>query len=246
MRRPSAADANSIFVCGIHAVAAMLRAHRATQLYVAQGSPGARLQEVLAAAAAAQVPIRHTPRQELARLSGETHHQNIVAQATLPQATWEEVLHTPAPLVVCDGITDPRNLGAVLRVARAFGAAAVVGAARRAAPLTAAAQRAAAGAAAHIPLVRVTNLSRALQQLDAAGRTIYAASEEGEESVFAAPMPPDVCWVLGDEGSGIRRLVREHCHRQLRIPTTAGEGGCLNVATACAVCLAATAAQNRK
>lgn len=227
-------------VCGIHAVAALLRENRVRRLYVADDG-GARVRQLAECAAAAAVPVVRQTRQALQQRAQERRHQGVVAEARLPQGDLPALLAAAAPLVVLDGVTDTRNLGAIMRAVRAFGGAAVVVPARRSAALTATAMRAAAGAAAQIPLVRVANVARFLQQAAAAGRHLVAAAEDGDTPLFAPPRPAGVCWVLGGEEGGIRRLVRAQCHEVVRIPTVAGEAGCLNVATACAICLAAGA-----
>ncbi|MCH9757703.1 MAG: RNA methyltransferase [Proteobacteria bacterium] len=239
-RHPAAKDNsdNNIYVCGIHAVAALLQQQRVNHLYISDNS-GASLQSLIDEATATAVPMTRESRQALSMRVQEEHHQGVVAKALLPVGDMESILASGAPLVVLDGVTDPRNLGAIMRVTRAFAAAAVILPARRSAPLSVAAMRAAAGAVAEIPLLRVTNIARTLRQVDAAGYTIVAAVEDGSDTLFSEIFPQNTCWVLGDEGVGIRRLVREHCHLHIRIPTIAGEGGCLNVASACAVCLSA-------
>lgn len=228
-----------VVVCGIHAVAAMVREGRAKRVFVA--GAGGRVRALAAEAAAGGVPVLEKSRPALEALVGEARHQGVAAAAALPEGDLAEVAGGDAPLVVLDGVTDPRNLGAILRVARGFAAAAVVTPAARSAPLSAAALRAAAGAAALVPVIRVANVARALRQMAAAGRCVLGADESGR-ALFGRPVPVRVCWVLGDEGGGLRRLTRERCHELVRIPAVAGEAGCLNVACAAAVCLAAGAA----
>jgi len=226
----------SIFVCGARAVADLLKAKRADKLYIDENNARA----VALGGQAEGVVVEKTTRQRLNRLVGDEQHHGVVAVAPLPAAELSEVLRQKAAsLVLLDGVTDPRNLGAVMRVARAFAAAAVVAPRRRCAPLSAAAVRASAGAAAYLPLIRIGNVRRVLQQMQDAGWTVAAADEEGDATWSAAALPTPLCWVLGDEGKGVRRLTREYCDLLLRIPTVAGEAGCLNVVTACAVFLAA-------
>lgn len=241
--RSSAADVGSVLVYGIHAVAALLRENRVSRLYIIDSGGGQRVQEIAAAAAAGGVPIIRQPRRELTRLVQEAHHQGVVASARLPAGDLSALLAGAAPLVVLDGVTDPRNLGAIMRVVRAFGAAAVIVPARRSAPLSAVTVRASAGAAAQIPLLRVPNIPRLLRQADKSGRVIIGAAQDGEFVLYEQALPAAVCWVFGGEGGGIGRLVREHCHYTVRIPTIGGDAGCLNVSTACAVCLAAGVAR---
>lgn len=235
-----------ILVCGARAVGAMLAEGRARRIWAAADGKNPRVQEILAQAQRAGIPIQKISAAQLAAKTAADLHQGIAAEARLPQAVWKDLLAAPQKtLVALDGVTDPRNLGAVMRAARAFAAAGVVVCARRAAPLSAAAVRAAAGAAAFLPLYRVGNLRRALLDLRAAGWFLAGASEQAELSVADADLPPPVCWVLGDESGGLRRLTAESCDILARLPAVRGEAGCLNVAAACAACLALYAAKNR-
>ena len=235
-RRPAV----TMKVSGVHSIAALLAENRVRHLYsLADGST--RLQTLCRQAQESGIPVTVKSRRALTGLVEDPNHQGVVAEVVLPQPSLESLLAEEKPLVIIDGVTDPRNLGALLRVVRAFGGSAVIAPARRSAPPNAAALRAAAGAAAQVALLRVPNLARLLRQLDKAGRTVIAADEHSSASLFDRSYPPATCWVLGDEGGGIRRLVREHCHDSVRIPTVAGDHGCLNVVTAGAICLAAAA-----
>ena len=238
--RPASTEIHTLAISGIHAVSALLAQNRIKQLFIIESGGGGRLHEIAQTAADNNIKIIRQTRAHLDKRAGNTHHQGVIAEAHLPTGDLPALLAGDAPLVVLDGVTDPRNLGAVMRVVRAFGGAAVITPARNSAALTDAAVRAAAGAAAQIPVIRVPNISRVLRQADAAHRPIYAAAEDGTQSIYAEPLPPRLCWVLGDEGNGIRRLVREHCHTIVRIPTVDGDAGCLNISTACAICMAAT------
>ena len=225
----------TIIVCGARAVGAMLAEGRARRIW-ADGK-NHRASEILQKARQNGVEILP---------AAKTAPQGISAEVLPPAAEWKTLLAQAQkpPLVVLDGVTDPRNLGAVMRAARAFSAIGVVVGGRRSAPLSAAAVKASAGAAAFLPLYRVVNLRRALLELRAAGWFLAGASEKAELSIPDAGLPPSVCWVLGDEGGGMRRLTMESCDVLVRIPAAAGDAGCLNVAAACAVCLA-LGAQNR-
>ena len=224
-----------ILVCGGRAVSALLATGKVGKLYVDSGN----VRAVTLGERATDVVVEETTKQRLNRLVGDEQHHGVVAVVNPPTATLMDVLpQKDKPLVLLDGVTDPRNLGAVMRVAHAFAAVAVVAPHRRCAPLSAVAVRASAGAAAHLPLIRVTNVRRTLQQIQDAGWTTVAAAEEGDSTWSAAVLPSPICWVLGDEGKGIRRLTREYCDFLWRIPTVTGEAGCLNVVTACAVFLA--------
>lgn len=240
--KPAAAHraAGTMRISGIHSILSFLAENRVHRLY-ALPDGGTRVQALCRRAQDAGVPVITKSRRDLTALADDQQHQGVVAEAVLPQPALTPLIDSGQRLVILDGVTDPRNLGAIMRVVRAFGGGAVIAPARRSAPLSAAAVRAAAGAAAQVALVRVPNLARLLRTLDSAERTIIAADEHSSVPLFSRSYPPATCWVFGDEGSGIRRLVREHCHDSVRIPTVAGAGGCLNVVTACAICLAAAA-----
>ena len=139
-----------------------------------------------------------------------------------------------------DGVTDPHNLGACLRNADAFGAQAVIVPKDRAVGLNATAAKAASGDAETVPVITVTNLSRALADLKQRGVWVLGA-DEGGESLFAADVSGPVAWVLGAEGQGLRRLTRESCDRLIGIPL-AGAVESLNVSVAAGICLYATRA----
>lgn len=232
----------NLIVCGIRAVQAVVAGGRARHLWIDRRSTNSRVRLIAQQAQAAGVEIKPTTAAALAALADGAAHQGIAAAASVPTPEWRRLLQTPvAPLVALDGVTDPRNLGAVMRVARAFAVAGVVTTNRRGAPLSAAAAKAASGAAAFLPLYRVRNLRRALMELRDAGWFLVGASEKAEAVVGITDLPSPVCWVLGDESGGLRRLSAESCDILARIPTVGGEAGCLNVATACAACLALAA-----
>ena len=181
--------------------------------------------------------------ERLAKLSGSANHQGVVAivDAAHPYVTLDDVLEDvtePALLLVLDGVTDPHNLGACLRNADAFGAHAVVVPKDRAAGLTATVAKAASGAADTVPLIAVTNLARTLRDLKAKDVWILGA-DTGGESLFDADVTGAVAWVLGAEGTGLRRLTRESCDRIVGIPLL-GSVESLNVSVASGICLYAT------
>ena len=184
-----------------------------------------------------------TDDERLTQLAGTDRHQGVVAivDAAVPHVTLDDVLDTltePALLLVLDGVTDPQNLGACLRNADAFGAHAVIVPKDRAVGLNATAAKAASGAADTVPLVTVTNLARALRGLKSRGVWILGA-DVGGESLFDADVGGPVAWVLGAEGTGLRRLTRELCDRIVGIPLS-GSVGSLNVAVASGICLYAS------
>jgi 23S rRNA (guanosine2251-2'-O)-methyltransferase len=145
-------------------------------------------------------------------------------------------LSEPALLLILDGVTDPHNLGACLRSADAFGAHAVLAPKDRAAPLNATAIKAASGAADHVPFIPVTNLARTLRELKDKGVFIVGADQDGVQNVTDADLTGPVALVLGAEGTGLRRLTREHCDVLVRIPMY-GQVESLNVSVSAGVCL---------
>ena len=183
------------------------------------------------------------PRIELDQLVRTTRHQGIVAEvAEVPLADPEEPLRRAEArgelplLVLLDGVTDPRNYGAILRSAEALGAHGVVSETRRSAPLSPVAIKASAGAARRIPVVQVPNLPRYIEDLKKAGVWVYGLAGEGEVALEEADYDRPLAWVVGSEGSGLRRLVRERCDQLVHIPLR-GQTPSLNAAVAAGIAL---------
>ncbi|MCL4760638.1 MAG: 23S rRNA (guanosine(2251)-2'-O)-methyltransferase RlmB [Burkholderiales bacterium] len=230
---------------GFHAVTARLRQRPGSvrAVYVARGRHDARAKALAERAAAAGTPLHPVDERRLDEMAGGQRHQGVVAQvdAALPHVTLADVLEHPDEpplLLVLDGVTDPHNLGACLRSADAFGAHAVVVPKDRAVGVNATVAKAASGAADTVPVIAVTNLARSLRERKEAGVWILGA-EAGGESVYAADLAGPVAWVLGAEGTGLRRLTREHCDRLVGIPLQ-GSVASLNVSVAAGICLFAT------
>ena len=221
-------------IYGVRPVIEALRGGRRKVLEVLDATGNA---QVAQAAKAAGVPVQNVSQQRVAELAAGGVHQGIVARvAPYPYVELEDLLSTPVPLVVVlDGVTDPHNLGAVLRVADAAGASGVVIPKDRAAGVTAAAVKASAGASEHVPVARVTNLRRAVDQMQRAGLWVYAAEVRGTPYGDLDLTGPTGL-VLGSEGRGVRRLVREGCDGAISIPML-GAVGSLNVSVAAAVLL---------
>jgi 23S rRNA (guanosine2251-2'-O)-methyltransferase len=153
----------------------------------------------------------------------------------------ENIAEAPL-LLVLDGVTDPHNLGACLRSADAFGAHAVIVPKDRAVGVNATVAKAASGAADTVPVISVTNLARSLRDLKERGVWMLGAEAGGDESLFDADLSGPIAWVLGAEGTGLRRLTRESCDRIVSIPLS-GTVGSLNVSVAAGICLFATRQQ---
>ncbi len=198
--------------------------------------------EVAQAAGASGVPVKRVDRARLEELAHSGVHQGVVARVgPYPYSGLDEILAAPDPLVlVLDGITDPRNLGAVLRVADGAGASGVVVPKDRAVGVTAATVKASAGASEHARVARETNLRRAIDLMKKNGLWVYAAEgeAEGEGSTpyYVLDLTGPVALVMGSEGRGIRRLVREGCDGAVSIPML-GAVESLNVSVAVAVLL---------
>jgi 23S rRNA (guanosine2251-2'-O)-methyltransferase len=221
-------------IYGVRPVIEALRGGSRKVLEVLDATGNAQVAQV---AKAAGVPVQNVSQQRVAELAAGGVHQGIVARvAPYPYVELEDLLSTPVPLVVVlDGVTDPHNLGAVLRVADAAGASGVVIPKDRAAGVTAAAAKASAGASEHVPVARVTNLRRAVDQMQRAGLWVYAAEVRGTPYGDLDLTGPTGL-VLGSEGRGVRRLVREGCDGAISIPML-GAVGSLNVSVAAALLL---------
>jgi 23S rRNA (guanosine2251-2'-O)-methyltransferase len=252
-RGPAAKDAPELLV-GRNPVAEALRAEiPATALYIASGlATDERVTESISLAADRGLSIMEVSRQELDRMTGGVLHQGIGLSVPPFQYTdLADVLAVAAEsrtaplLVALDGVTDPRNLGAVVRSAAAFGAHGVLVPERRAAGMTATAWRTSAGAAARLPVARVTNLVRALKACQQEGYFVAGLDADGDTALDDLEMATDpLVVVVGSEGRGLSRLVGEACDVRVSIPmTTVTES--LNASVAAAVTLAEVARRRR-
>ena len=194
-------------------------------------------EEVEHAANAANVKLVNVSKKRVEEVAGEGTHQGVAARVEpYPYSGLDELLAAPDPLLlVLDGIEDPRNLGAILRAADGAGATGVIIPKDRAAAVTPAAVKASAGASEYVRVARETNLRRALDRMKKAGIWAYAAESGGSEP-SGVDLAGPVALVMGSEGSGIRRLVREGCDGAISIPMR-GHVSSLNVSVASAVLL---------
>lgn len=236
-------------LAGFHAVTARLRAapDSIERLYVDARRRDGRMQRLRQDASAAGIEVQATDAERLRALCGEAPHQGVVAVAAdIAQVlSLDDVLaavRTDTLILVLDGVTDPRNLGACLRVADAAAVDAVIVPRDRSAGMTPVALKAAAGAAETVPVIEVTNLARALEAIGEAGVHTIGAAGEADESLFDLDLAGPVAWVLGAEGEGLRRLTRERCARLARIPLQ-GRVESLNVSVATGICLFETLRQ---
>ena len=227
---------------GWHAVSARLRRHAGSVhvVYVDHHRQDTRVREVIALATSAHIELQAVEAARLDALSSGGHHQGVVAvgEARAP-GDLDDVLGTirgDPLLLVLDGITDPHNLGACLRSADAMGVHAVIAPKDRSAPLTPTVYKVASGAAESVPYLLVTNLARSLRSLKDQGIWIAGTDGEAEDSVFAARFNGPLALVLGAEGSGMRRLTREHCDTLVSVPML-GAVESLNVSVAAGILL---------
>jgi 23S rRNA (guanosine2251-2'-O)-methyltransferase len=225
-------------IAGIHPVREALRAGRTLErVLIVRGTGGARMQEIVDLCREHRVPVRYEMKEALDRLVRDTPHQGVVAYlAVQTYATVDEFLDRDGLLVVLDGVEDPHNLGAIIRTAHAAGAMAVVVGERRAAPLNETVAKASAGAIALLPVVRVVNLNRTLEQLKENSFWIYGLDERGDRLHTQADFAARSALVVGGEGPGLHEQIRKKCDFLLRIPM-AGQIASLNVSVATGVVL---------
>ena len=229
-------------VFGFHAVLARLRAdpESVVEIFLDESRNDARGKDLSAQAERAGVKLMRVPTKRLDGFYGGGRHQGVVARVQLKSLSHsidEIVENIEKPLLlVLDGVTDPHNLGACLRVANAAGANAVIAPKDRAAGISPAVSKVASGAAEATPYVMVTNLARTLAELKERNIWIVGADERAEKTLYQADLPDSIAWVLGAEGEGMRRLTRESCDLLVRIPMQ-GEVESLNVSVSAGVCL---------
>jgi 23S rRNA (guanosine2251-2'-O)-methyltransferase len=234
-------------LAGFHAVEeALVAGHPLDRILVARGQHGGRIQKILDLARSRGVPVRFEDRIQLDRAAAAEHHQGVVAFTAAREALDIEDLlagHSQRDaqaadqlLVLLDGIEDPHNVGAVVRTALAAGAAGLIIPERRAVGLTDTVARVSAGALAHLPVARVKNLARAMEQLKEAGFWLIGLDERAEKSYTEVDYKGRVGIVMGSEGTGLHDLVRKRCDFLVSIPT-AGPVRSLNVSVAAGVVL---------
>lgn len=241
-----------MLIYGFHAVLARLKRapESIRELYVDESRADARVREVLKLAADAGLRPHLVDHARLERLCARKRHQGVVAMAdsALPALDLESLLGTldgPATLLLLDGVTDPRNLGACLRVADGAGVAAVIAPKDHACMLTDVAIQTASGAAESVPYIMVTNLARTMDRLGEAGFWLVGTADEADHSVYDEKLEGSVAWVLGAEGKGLRRLTRERCDTLVGIPML-GQVSSLNVSVAAGVVLYETLRQRMR
>jgi 23S rRNA (guanosine2251-2'-O)-methyltransferase len=227
---------------GIHAVREALEAGRALdRIVIAKGRQDTRTEEIVQLARKLHVPLRFEDRGQLDRLVGSKDHQGVVALAAArPAASLEDIIAAAASerglIVLLDGVEDPHNLGAIVRTSLAAGAHGVVIPERRAAGLTDTVSRASAGALAHLPVAKITNLARSMEELKEAGYWLIGLDEKAEKNYTEVDYTGPVGIVLGGEGDGLHELTRKRCDFLVALPTV-GPVKSLNVSVAAGVVL---------
>ena len=230
-------------IFGFHAVGARLRTRPESvrEIYVDAKRDDKRMQALQETAKAKALRVMAVDAKRLDGICGTPRHQGVVAMVEptqLPQFVDDvlDALTVPPLLLLLDGVTDPHNLGACLRVADAAGAHAVIAPKDRSVGLTAAAMKVASGAAESVPYITVTNLARTLRELKDREIWVVGADESGSTTLFETKLAGPLAWVLGAEGEGLRRLTRENCDQIVSIPMF-GAVESLNVSVASGVCL---------
>jgi len=240
------ASSSSKVIFGFHAVGVRLKTapKSVIELLFDPSRRDARMKQFLARAQEAQVRLIEADAQRLAKLCGSMGHQGVVARVEALALTHsldglleglEEAGRVPL-LLVLDGVTDPHNLGACLRVADGAGAQGVIAPKDHAAGINATVSKVASGAADTVPYFMVTNLARTLGELKERSILIVGTSDDADQTIYQADLRGPVALVLGAEGAGMRQLTRKSCDLLVRIPM-AGAVESLNVSVASGVCL---------
>jgi 23S rRNA (guanosine2251-2'-O)-methyltransferase len=239
-------------IYGFHAITSRLRANAATvkEIFLDAARSDRRAKDFAQLAESRGVRVMLVDARRLDGMTGNAQHQGVAArveQIKLPTHI-DDVLDTltePALLLILDGITDPHNLGACLRVADAMGVHAVMAPKDRAAGINATVSKVASGAAETVPYITVTNLARSMRELKERDIWLIGADDKAQSDLYATTLSGALAWVLGAEGEGMRRLTRENCDVLARIPML-GAVESLNVSVSTGICLAETRRQRRQ
>lgn len=232
-------------IFGLHAIGSLLKANPRSikELFVDKKRQDKRMQELVQQAKDNGVRIIMNQREDLDRLAGGGNHQGIVALCSMPKPHHEDYLDSlleepdhPLLFLVLDGVQDPHNLGACLRTADAVGVDAVIIPKDRSVSITATVVKVASGAAYTVPLVSVTNLSRAMFRMQAAGVWFVGTDGASTQSLYELNLTGSIGIVMGAEGSGLRRLTKEKCDFLVKLPML-GSVESLNVSVATGICL---------
>lgn len=240
-REDSAADG---LIEGRNAVTEALRAGTAIdKIYIARGDTDRTLSQIVALAKSAGIVVADADHRKLDAMSCTHSHQGVIAVAAVRQyASVEEILAAaaekgePPLVVVCDELSDPHNLGAVIRTAECAGAHGVIIPKRRSAGLTAVVAKTSAGAVSYLPVARVSNIPALLEQLKQEGLWVFGTAAEGNTTLYNADLKGPAAIVIGSEGTGMSRLTAQRCDFLVRIPMK-GHISSLNASAAAAILL---------
>ena len=228
---------------GFHAITVRMKTapKSVIELHVEANRRDARMRSFVDRAREANIKIVETDGERLDKLAGTSRHQGVVARVefvAMPHSLDEvvESIEGPPLLLILDGVTDPHNLGACLRVADGAGAHAIVAPKDHAVGVNATVAKVASGAAETVPYIMVTNLARTLNELKDFDIRIIGTSDDAEQDLYDLDLTGPVAFVLGSEGDGMRQLTRKTCDQLVRIPM-AGAVESLNVSVAAGVCL---------
>lgn len=231
------------YIHGFHAVLAKLRHQPSAvhEIFVDATRQDGRSRDLLDRAEANGVRVIPTDAKRLDGMAPPGKHQGVVARVSgeMAHVSLDDLLDglsEPPLLLILDGVTDPHNLGACLRVADGVGAHAVIAPKDRACGVNQTVQKVACGAAEHVPFITVTNLARTLRELKERDIWVIGTADETSSELYTADWPAATAWVMGAEGEGMRRLTRENCDQLVRIPML-GSVESLNVSVASGVCL---------
>jgi 23S rRNA (guanosine2251-2'-O)-methyltransferase len=218
---------------GRNSVLEALRAgRRVRRVFLAEGAHD--LHHLASEARSRGIPVESVTRKQLDRIAQTAHHQGVVAEADpFAYASLDDVLRRETPLLLAlDSLQDPQNFGTLLRTAQAVGVHGVLLPEHRAVAVTPAVSNASAGAVEHLAVARVTNLSRSLQELKSRRVWVYGLAVEAEAPYWSADLRGAACVVVGSEGAGLGRLVRQTCDVLVSIPMAAGSVQSLNASVA--------------
>ena len=228
---------------GFHAITVRMKTapKSVIELHVEANRRDARMRSFVDRAREADIKIVETDGERLDKMAGTSRHQGVVARVevvAMPHSLDEviEAVEGPPLLLILDGVTDPHNLGACLRVADGAGAHAVVAPKDHAVGVNATVAKVASGAAETVPYIMVTNLARTLNELKDFDIRVIGTSDDAERTLYDLDLTGPVAFVLGSEGDGMRQLTRKTCDELVRIPM-AGAVESLNVSVAAGVCL---------
>lgn len=236
-------SSDSRFIHGFHAVLAKLRQHpdSVQEIFIDAGRQDARSRDLLSKVETAGVRVILADTRRLDGMAPPGKHQGVVARVVgeIRHVSLDDLLDEltePPLLLVLDGVTDPHNLGACLRVADGAGAHAVIAPKDRACGLNQTVQKVASGAAESVPYIAVTNLARTLRELKERDIFVVGTSDQAKDSIYSVDLPLATAWVMGAEGEGMRRLTKETCDVLVSIPMR-GSVESLNVSVASGLCL---------